>query len=137
MSVPKDKRKQGKLEVCVQAHSLCVYTLQITANKNVFLPAYQDTLTNRIVDAALSIHMKVWAANNILVNSREDYQERHRLQEDAAIQCNVLLSLIQIAWKLFHLSSKRVEFWGGNVMSVRNLIRACRDSDTQRYKMWT
>ena len=53
----------------MKAHDLCVYTLQITKNKNVFLPEYQDVLTNKIVQLAIDIHSEVWSANNVLVRS--------------------------------------------------------------------
>lgn len=136
MSVPVNQRSHGKLEACVQAHDLCCYTLQITSNKKIFTEPFQESLTNRIIEAAISVHTMVWAANNIYVNSHEDYAERHRLQEDAAIQCNVLLSLIQIAWKVFHLASKRVTFWSDKAMTARGLIRSWRDADAKRYAQW-
>lgn len=134
MSVPVNQRTQGKLEVCVKAHDLCVYTLQITKNKNVFLPEYQDVLTNKIVQLAIDIHSEVWSANNVLVRSPETLKYRRRLQESAAIKCNVLLAMIDLAWSLFHLSGKRVRFWSKKVIDVRNLIRSWCSSDAERYK---
>ena len=134
MSVPVNKRTQGKLEVCVKAHDLCVYTLQITKNKNVFVPEYQDAMTNKIVQLAIDIHAEVWSANNVLVKSPETLKYRRRLQEAAAIKCNVLLAMIDIAWSIFHLSGKRVRFWAGKVIETRNLIRAWSSSDAARYK---
>ena len=136
MSVPANKRSQGKLEVCVKAHDLCCYTIQITSNKKNFPEEFQRALTDRIVDTAISIHSKVWAANNILVNSPEDYAERKRLQEQAAIQCNVLLSLIEVAHRVYHLRSKRVFYWSDKVITTRNLIRGWRDSDRKRYQSY-
>lgn len=133
MSVPVNKRSHGKLEACVKAHGLCCYTLQITANEKVFTPQYQVSLTNRIVETAISIHTLCWSANNILVNSKEDLDERTHLQEQATIQCNVLLSLIEIAKKIFHLSTKRVTYWSGLAIETRNLVRSWRLSDIKRY----
>ena len=120
----------------MKAHELCCYTVQITVNKNVFTEEYRSAITDRIVDAAISIHTMAWNANNILVQSAEDYRERRRLQDEAARQCNTLLSLMQIAWKIFHLSAKRVEYWGAKTVETRNLIRAWRDADAARYKRW-
>jgi len=133
MSVPVNQRSHGKLEACVKAHDLCCYTIQITANKKVFLPEFQESLTNRIIESALSIHTLCWSANNILVNSVEDFKERIMYQEKAAIQCNVLLSLIEIAKPIFHLSTKRITHWSGMTIDSRNLIRGWRDSDKKRY----
>ena len=134
MSVPVNKRTVGKLEVCAKAHDLCVYTLVITKNKNIFVPEYQAVLTNKINQLAIDIHSEVWAANNVLVKTQEQLQYRRRLQESAAIKCNVLLSLIDLAWSIFHLSGKRVAFWSKKVIETRNLIRAWRASDAERYK---
>lgn len=135
MSVPVNQRTTGKLEVCVKAHDLCRYTLQITANKKIFLPEYQVSLTNRITDTALCIHTLCWSANNILVNSADDLKRRSELQEQAAIQCNNLLSLMEIAKSIFHLSTKRIKYWGGLTIETRKLIRAWRESDRKRYSV--
>lgn len=133
MSVPINQRTHGKLEVCVKAHDLCCYTLQITANKKNFTPEFQEALTNRIVEAAIDIHTLCWSANNILVNSVDDLRERTMYQEKAAIKCNILLSLIDVAKRIFHLSTKRVTYWAGKTIETRNLIRAWRESDLKRY----
>ena len=133
MSVPANQRSQGKLEVCVKAHDLACYTLQITANKKVFEEKFQQSLTDRINATALAVWADVWAANNVLVQSEDDLTERLALQKRAATSCNVLLSLIEIAAKVFHLDGKRVTYWSGKAVSVRSLIRAWRESDRKRY----
>lgn len=134
MSVPENSRTKSKLEVCVKAHDLCCYTLQIAANKKIFTEEYQRSLTDRIVETAIGIHCDCWNANNIYVRDAEDYQERKRLQEEAARKCNILLSLMDIAKPLFHLTAKRVYYWGKLTIEARNLIRAWRDSDKKRYR---
>ena len=134
MSVPENKRKQGRLEVCVKAHDLCVYTLQITKNKKVFTAEYQEVLTDQIIAAALEIHQNVWMANNVHVASAADYELRKKLQTLAIVKCISLLSMIDIARSIFHLSGKRVKFWGEKVIEVKKYIRAWRSSDAQRYK---
>lgn len=133
MSVPVNQRTESKLEVCVKAHDLCCYTIQITSNRKNFPEAFQRSLTDKIVDAAVDIHTLVWSANNIYVNSREDYMERTRLQEQAAVRCNALISLIEVAHRVYHLSGKRVFYWTDKAAAVRNLIRRWRDNDKQRY----
>lgn len=134
MSVPVNQRSHGKLEACVRAHGLCAYTLQITANKNVFTVEYQAALTDRIIATALNIHTLTWSANNTLVKTPEDLRKRQKLQEDAAIQCNILLSLIEIAKPIFHLTTKRVVYWSSMAIETRGLIRAWKETDARRYK---
>ena len=132
ISVPENSRTKSKLEACVKAHDLCCYTLQITANKKIFIEDFQRSLTDKIVSVAIGIHTDCWTANNIYVKSKNEYCERRRLQDEAARKCNILLSLIDIAKSLFHLSSKRVYFWGKQTIEARNLIRAWRESDAKR-----
>ena len=134
MSVPKYARTESKLEVCVKAHELSCYTILITSNAKIFKPEFQRSLTDRITEAAIEIFTLVWSANNVLVRDREDAQTRLRLQAEAAVQCNVLLPLIEIAWKVFHLSSKRVRYWSGMVIETRNMVRAWREADAKRYR---
>lgn len=134
MSVPVNKRSQGKLEVCVQALDLCCYTLHIAKNKNVFTAEYQDSLTNKIIDTAIDIHSNVWGANNVLVKTADDYRIRRRMQDEAANKCNLLLSFIDIAKPIFHLTTKREIYWSKKVIRTRNLIRAWKSADYERYK---
>lgn len=133
MSVPVNQRTEGKLEACVKAHDLCCYTIQITSNPKNFPERFQHALTDKLVDASIEIHTLVWSANNILVNSKDDFENRIRLQEMAAIKCNVLISLIEVAHRVFHLSGKRVYYWTSKAINTRNLIRAWKDKDRKRY----
>lgn len=133
MSVPVNQRSESKLEVCVQAHDLCCYTLQITSNKKHFPEQYQHSLTDKIVDASIEIHSLVWGANNVLVNSPDAYKMRISMQERAAAKCNVLISLIEVAHRVYHLSTKRVVFWTSKAVLTRNLIRGWREKDKKRY----
>lgn len=94
---------------------------------------FHDVLTNKMNVIALNIHILCWTANNILVNSAEDMERRLELQERAAMECNNLLSLMEIAKSIFHLATKRVQYWGGLTIETRNLIRAWRESDRKRY----
>ena len=108
MSVPENARTKGKLEACVKAHDLACYTLQIATNKKNFPEQFQTALTDKIVSVALDIHTLAWSANNVLVNSPEDLAERLGFQERAAVACNILLSMIEVAHRVFHLPTKRV-----------------------------
>ena len=133
MAVPEGLRGPGKLEVFEKALDLATYTITITANKKVFIPEYQGSLTDRINSVALAIYMDAWTANNILVRNAEDFAERRRLQEKAARNCNNLLALMQMAQKVFHLKLTRVKYWGEMTIGVRNLLRAWKESDYKRY----
>ena len=138
MAVPESKREENKLQVLLDAQSLAAYTLRICKNPKVFDPEYRDAFTYKITDTSIDIFVRLWTANNILMkpgteNFNDNRRERKRLQDEAARYCNNMLALIQIAKPLFHLTGKRVRFWGKNIIKVRNLIRAWQESDNKRF----
>ena len=110
MSVPVGMRGESKLEVQVKCEELVSHTVHITSNPNVFDPKYQAFI-NRVVDCAVAIGPDVWEANGIKVSAPADYELRHRLQERAIRNINVLLYLMTIARKLFHLRGSKYRAW--------------------------
>lgn len=136
MSVPKGQQEDGKLLINELARDHVVYVLQITSNEKVFLPKYQTALTNEIIHSAMMIHKLTWSANNVLVNSREHYYTRRDYQERAAIECNNLLSMIDIAKPLFKLDARRCTYWGNKVIEIRNKTRNWIESDAKRYAQY-
>ena len=134
MSVPAGQRKENRLEVVMQARELAVYTLRITSNKNVFIPDYDESVKLKIQDSALTIFNNLMDANNIRVDDNIGrWQERDKLQRDAAKACNTLLNLIYLAQTLYHLRASRIKYWSESVISVRGLIRKWNHSDCTRY----
>lgn len=138
MSVPEGQRGEGRFTVLVKANMLAIYTIKICNNKNVFLEQYQSALTNDIIRTAKDIFIDCWTANNIMIRKTDEDKEekikaRRELQERAAIECNNLLALMQMAQTLFHLKTKRIKYWGGKTIEVRGLIRSWIESDTKRY----
>jgi hypothetical protein len=144
MSVPESKRKENKLEVFNLARDLTTYTIRITANEKVFLPQYKGAVTDDIIETAKNIYADAWEANNIYVNMApkdeiermkavRDWMDRRELQQKAVRECNRLLTLIGTAKSVFHLKGKRVKYWVGKVLTVRNKIRNWKDSDNKRY----
>lgn len=136
MSVQKDERRDGKLLLPVLARNHAKYVIQITKNPRWFPPEYNREVTDDLVRQAKDINRYIWAANNILVKSKEEYAERRRYQEKAALICNTLLADIEIARAMFHLRGKRVKYWTGQVVEIRNRTRAWIKSDADRYKQY-
>ena len=133
MAVPKGDRREGKLKALVEALELTTYTIRITKNPKVFDPAYNTAITNDIVSTAKDIFISAWHANRIRVNgSKEKAEQRRKLQEQAISSCEDLLPLIMIAKRIFHLSGKRVKFWGKKTIDVENLMIAWKDADRKR-----
>ena len=133
MSVPESKRGHSKFEVLINANELAIYTIRITSNPKTFSEQYKSALTDDIVRTAKDIYIKARTANDIRVAGSEyKAQERKRLQEEAITDCNTLLALMDIAKKVFHLSSKRIEYWGRMTIKTRDGIRRWKDSDSKR-----
>ena len=134
MSVPAGERGEGKLEVITKALELASYTIMITKNPNVFKPEYNLAITQDLIHIAKEIYVSVWNANNVRVNHDHDKAvTRIRLQKHAALQCNNLLAMIQLAQRIFHLPTKRVKYWAGLTLEVRSYIRRWNESDRKRY----
>lgn len=135
MSVPAGERGEGKLEVITKCLNLASYTILITKNQNIFKPEYNTAITSDLIHLAKEIYISAWTANNIKVDHDHDRAvERIRLQEYAALQCNNLLALIQLAQRVFHLPTKRIKYWAGLTIEVRSYLRKWRESDRKRYK---
>lgn len=139
MSVPEGQRGHGKLEVLIKAKNLASYTIKICCNEKVFTPQYQNAITNDLIQTATNIFKYGWMANNIMVEDkdeqmkREKYLQRRKLQEMAALECNNLLALMQIAQEVFHLKTKRIKYWGENTIEVRKMLRGWIEADKKRY----
>lgn len=135
MSVIESNRTKTVLATSVKARELASYTIKITTNTKVFLPEYRSSLTDQIVSDAVNIYRFVWLANNIRVGNDPDmWARRSRLQVEARELCNDLLALMGIAKPLFHLRTKRIEYWTGLVIETRTMIAAWHEADTSRYK---
>lgn len=138
MSVPVGERSEGKFSLAIKAESLARYTLEITSNENIFLPMYRERLTDEIVMHALGAYMEIRDANDVVVHTGSDKQysewmERYRHQKLALQHCRRLLWLIDIAHRVFHLSSKRVKYWGEMTINVRNRVQSWMQRDEERY----
>lgn len=135
MSVNAEERGHGKLEALVKAKGLASYTIKICCNPKVFTSQYYNAITFKLISIATQIFIDAWTANNIRVDGdREKASERNRLQRKAIDGCNNLLPLIQIAQEVFHLRTKRIEYWGRRILEVRTMLKAWEESDIKRFK---
>ena len=138
MSVTVDQREEGKFSLAVKAEFLASYTLEITANENVFVPEYRRGLTDDIIETAKNIYLGIREANDVTVRmgtrfQLKDYADRNELQREALRNCKRLLYLIDLAHRRFHLSNKRVKYWGKLVKNVKDRIHGWIDDDTERF----
>lgn len=134
MSVPQNQRQQGKFEVLTQALDLCVYTRQILKNPKNFPPETDEDILEKIRDNAEDIYRYAWLANDMKVGGRTSAMARDKLQAKAISSCADLIIHINIAYKMFHIATKRIVHWMGLVESARKLLKAWRSADRKRYQ---
>ncbi len=134
MSVPEGQRKSGKLEVLVKALDVANHTNKLLSNQKKFDPKFDYVLGDDIKRTARDIYRHCWGANNIRAINKETWQARKRLQQQACLDCNELLILIDMAYGTYHLASSKVEYWGRITIEAREKIKAWRNADKKRYK---
>lgn len=143
--VPKEKRTQSKLECLIKARKLCNYSLKILANNKNFktrpsddekddeINPPQPELVAKLRETVLDIYMSAYSANETYLN-KDNYRHRRQLQDKSISKCSELLALIELSRPIFHIPYKRVEYWGGLTLLVRNLLSSWKDGDYKRYK---
>jgi len=140
MSVPEGERTEGKFHLGIKAEELVRYTLTITANDKVFVPDYQRALTDDIIEQAKNAYIFIRGANDVVVRmgtpfQEEDWLKREALQKDAIACLRRLLYLIDLAYRVFHLSGKRVKYWSAMIIYVRKKAESWMESDRRRYSI--
>lgn len=129
MSVPVSKRNENQtLKTLLLAMDLAYYTIKICCNENVFSPKYKNAVTDDLIRLAKDIYINLRTANGIKVETAEDLKLR------AKADCDTLIAELDIAKRVFHLSSRRVVYWAGKTMECREYIMKWRESDVKRFK---
>lgn len=134
MSVVESKREEGKLKVLTKANELAVYTIKICSNEKNFPKRYRWCITNEIVRTTLELNSLCIKANSILVKDISDFQLRKTYQNEAIADVASLLSMIDIAYRIFGIDSDRIEYWTRLLVDVQCMLRNWRKSDIERYK---
>lgn len=135
MSVPVSKRNENQtLKTLLLAMDLAYYTIKICCNENVFSPKYKNAVTDDLIRLAKDIYINLRTANGIKVETAEDFKLRAGYQLRAKADCDTLIAELDIAKRVFHLSSRRVVYWAGKTMECREYIMKWRESDVKRFK---
>lgn len=79
MPVPVNSRSKSKLEVCIKARELCVYTIKITSNKNVFTEEFQKPLTDGIDYLGFTFRLTSSGKVLMLIKSNNIRAQRRKL----------------------------------------------------------
>lgn len=133
MSVPVPLRHTSKLEVEVKAEKLARYTAEVLSNAKKFDPKY-SVLADRILGYALDIYLDVHDANIINVKDKRDYDRRRKLQDSAYDKCGDFTRILTFAKRVYHVSSRRIYYWTGLILDVKDMVKKWRESDARRYR---
>ena len=135
MSVPVSKRNENQtLKTLLLAMDLAYYTIKICCNENAFSPKYKNAVTDDLIRLAKDIYINLRTANGIKVETAEDLKLRAEYQLRAKADCDTLIAELDIAKRVFHLSSRRVVYWASKTMECREYIMKWRESDVKRFK---
>jgi hypothetical protein len=95
----------------------------------------EDSIVNKIRQQAYDIYVNAFNANEINVK-KQPYRKDERLRKQLrAIElCEEHLATIQLCRHKFHLSNKRIKYWGGKTRDLRDVIIRWHNSDKDRFK---
>lgn len=114
---------------------LCLHTIKICANRNIFTVEYID-IVSMAVNLSLEIYIDANTANNIRVTDEKSCSERLELERNALHLCNSLMGVIEISQRLFHLRMKKKEYWVRLALNAKELINRWYHSDKERYSKY-
>ena len=131
MSVPKNKRSHGELEVLTRARELKTHTLGICTNTNNFPKRYRWCITNDIIKEVCELCRLIVRANSIRIDkiNEQDCKRRFLYQKQAYELTEVILEDIDTAYAFFRIPSNSIEYWVSLVMDVQNLLKGWMRSD--------
>lgn len=126
------------LETIYQAQKLLEYTIKILNNEKNFDPIYDDIFKDDFKKYAKDIYINLVDANEIYVGyddnqkNIENFKERDRLQQQARRDCNKFVKLLTRSRYIYHIRSKRFNYWTGRIINLSRLIKAWNESDRKR-----
>ena len=117
------------LKVIVKAKELATHSLKITSNSNRYPKKYRHSLCDKIQNTSLDIFAILLEANRI--NNTTNRQLRCELITRAIMNCDILLSYIEISMNLELLNSNSAAYWSKMVSDVKFMAIAWRKSEKQ------
>ncbi len=124
----------------MKALAVANYTNEILANKKKFPEEYDHVLGDDLKRVGQSVYRNCKLANDLRVQKPvtgeiipEAREARFRMQKQAIQDCNELLILIDMAYGTYHLTSKRVAYWGKITREAREYIKKWHAADIKRY----
>ncbi len=131
MSVPESERQKGELVALSKALEVATYSIKIMANQSKFDSRYDAVLANDLKSSALAVYKYAWFAHDLHVTDKDTLQVKTELQLRSIQACSELLVYVNIAHMIYHLKSKRAEYWMKLILDCRQLLRDWRSQCCQ------
>ena len=149
MTVIKSKRKFAPLQAITEIQKLVMYTIQLCTNEQRFPKRYRWCLTQKIVDAAISVKANAAKANSVYVHDVDCYKLRRSYQQRALAELSALEVIMDTAYNLFaglrqpkqtatekepkRLKAINISAWSCQLIIVRKMLLAWKKADADRY----
>lgn len=134
MSVLKNEREQGQMEVQTKAFDLVLYTIDNALKEKIVPKRDRWCLGVRLADTALDIQSHIDMANTLRNDDIEEAKERMIEQRLALGSTFRLMTLVHVTRHLTFFDSKVHEYWTELVKEEQTLLRGWMDSDRKKHK---
>ena len=121
---------QNELQVTIKAQELSEHTIRVTSNCNTYPKKYRFSLVTKMQNIALDIYIYLMEANR--TDLKLYARERSELQTKAITNCDILMSLIEMSYRLNIINDKRMGYWSKMVKDVKHMAIAWRTKDKKR-----
>ena len=115
------KRSESKLAVHTKAIELAKYSINACHNEKIFPKRSRRALAERIINSVVIIHNNVYKANNTYVVTKDDAEYRLALQKEAIREINELPPTIELAYHLYNINGRKVDYWVGLILEEQEL----------------
>lgn len=137
MSVPKGERRESELKVLDLALNLAKHTATKAKNEKIFPKAQRWIVANRLVESAFSAYENIRAANEVFVKDNPVYADAYRIRQGYQIKAlaslTKLMGDLDIAYRLYSLSGKELDYWSGLCADTRKALKSWIESDRRRF----
>ncbi len=132
MSVLKSQRGLSEMEFLNNARKLEMYTIRRCVNT---IPKrYTFYIGQNLASIATSIYANAKKGNSIYPTNDHEVQIRRDFFLKSYVECQNLISQIEVAYELIHFETKVLEEWSGLIAAQINLLKGTITKDRKRFK---
>lgn len=118
---------ETKLKVIVKAKELMKHTYILTSNANRYPKKFRHSLVDRMQIVSMDIYELLLEANRI--NNQTEKKVRCETITKAIMNCDKLLTYIELSMELEVLIPKSAEYWSKMVSDVKYMAIAWRTAE--------